>query len=627
MLTKVLFLAMSVCTLMVHAQDRPKLSLERKKHKFRVVASGEFPQEDTLIWVIEPKGYASATRLSDKSKHAPVGFKHRPAAQDKEVWFPVVNFKTDSSYSLVLSFSGVVDRDSACWNGNFYDECFKLQNKVVIKDHLEYWENQIFVQSASAKLEQQHFEKIVPNTSVPVLEFEPLQKNWQGTISLAKKAKGKLVKIETVRMLEENLDQRKERQIDLSDASVEDALTHACTYLINAQNKNPQSPTYGGLYLFYDMDNQMYRRSDWMWSYGPSIRMLIDASKVGRVSKTIGRDKLEQSAREIAEASLRFQMLDKDHPAYGLELCRYDPRTDSGEGAEGFLSPADSYFLAGWGWMPYYNHSGDQRFLDASVLMTESIGKLLETEELIEQDYLLKEAKWKNWTMDESGFGMIGFHEVYAATGDDKFRGIGKKYIDGLLKYLERSDGLWDRTYHRNEADRADNGWAVGKERGTPVLIETKYSTRGLGWAMIGLLWSHKLLPGDNKYLHKAEKLAKHLMDNQAADGHWNFLFKDPQFEDEISAKGTTLWSLLFYTLYEHTRKPEHLATARKALRWCMDNQYLGTDPEAFGGIVEKNRESGVVYRRWDPLICSYTVSWYGLALLKELQIKTNHHF
>ena len=80
---------------------------------------------------------------------------------------------------------------------------------------------------------------------------------------------------------------------------------------------------------------------------------------------------------------------------------------------------------------------------------------------------------------------------------------------------------------------------------------------------------------------------------------------------------------MLFYQLYEYTKDERHLNTARKALRWCINNQYM--DPEnspAYGGIMGNNRESGVVYRRFSPLICSYTVGWYGLALLEELKLQ-----
>ncbi|MEP3575555.1 MAG: hypothetical protein ABJN25_17530 [Ekhidna sp.] len=49
---------------------------------------------------------------------------------------------------------------------------------------------------------------------------------------------------------------------------------------------------------------------------------------------------------------------------------------------------------------------------------------------------------------------------------------------------------------------------------------------------------------------------------------------------------GTALWSLLFYKLYSFTNEAHHLETARKALLWCLNNQYDGEDLHAHGGLV-----------------------------------------
>lgn len=592
--------------------------------KFTPAATGSHA---LMKWVIYSDRNAPVSRMTDRSPHAPEDFVDRPIDPGTQIWFPVVDVALRPGFRLVAEFEEIRAGDSVCFNGNFQNACSGLKSRMVYTRHLEHWENQLYVESESASLRSVAFEFPLLNGE---LSLKPLSAHWQGRVEVwGKDEKGNWEKLDSA---EASIGQKEKltlsKETTLTKDLVLQRLAAASEYLVNSRNLNPYSPTYGGLYLFYDLEWDMYRRSDWMWSYGPSIQVLIEASKLSNLSDTYSSETFMTAARQAAEASLRFQEMNENHPAHGLVLCRYDPRTDSPQGAEGFYSPADSWFLAGWGWMPYYNHSGDKRFLDATILMTKSIDRILGRDadrepQLIEQDYLMKAGKWKNWTMDESGFGMKGAEELYRVTKDPYHRNVGKKYITGLLKYLERPDGLWDRTWHRNDSLYADNGWGVAAPRGTPVLFKTHKSTRGLGWSMIGLLASHGMMPEGDVYLKKAIKLADHLIEGQAEEGHWDFLFGGGAYPGEISEKGTSLWCMLFYQLYQYTKDERHLNTARKALRWCINNQYM--DPKespAYGGIMGKNRESGVVYRRFSPLICSYTVGWYGLALLEELKLQ-----
>ncbi|MCP5116368.1 MAG: hypothetical protein GY953_36525 [bacterium] len=190
--------------------------------------------------------------------------------------------------------------------------------------------------------------------------------------------------------------------------------------------------------------------------------------------------------------------------------------------------------------------------------------------------------------------------------------------MKSLLAVLERPDGRWDRVWHRNDPDRESDGWTLGEPDGKPVVVPTDSNTRGLSWAMMGLLASHRLLPSEG-YLNKARRMAEHLMRAQRRDGSWTFQYDKPEAEVGISEKGTAIWSLLFYRLFAETRDPRHLKAARKALAWCTARRETGPDPNALGGIIGITAASGVVYRRWYPLICTYTMSFYGNALLAEL--------
>lgn len=604
-----------------------ELDLDLSREGNKITVDFDVPEEFVEIeWIIDSGRNAHIEMMGERSDRAPESFPDRPFPDGFSIWFPVVDVQLGAGYEAMVVFENVGQDDELWFNGNFLDHHVMLEDEVRLTDGIEHWENQLFLISEEARpvaFSLIKKENLSSEQRRANFQVNPLIRDWYGSIRVrAKDASGEWIQIGSVELKRESNEKEPMRgQAVLSRELVMDSLRSTSQYLLASRNENPASPTFGGLYLFWDSDADTFRRSDWIWSYGPAIKFLLEASEVNDVSKVLGYESMRSAARGVAEASLRFQIEDEEHPASGLVLCRLDPRFDSPRGAEGFSSPADSLFLAGWGWIPYFEATGDRRFLDATRTMSQAVGRILDRDELVEQDFLLREGRWKNWTMDESGFGMVGFSSLYSITGDAQTVAIGQRYIAGLLKHLERSDGLWDRTLHRNDPNRTDNGWRVSAERGTPVLIKTKFSTRGLGWAMIGLLNAHKLLPESDFYLKKAITLSDHLLEGQTADGHWNFLFRDEQYPNEISVKGTALWSLLFYQLYAETGDQRHLDAARKSLDWCINNR-IQFEGLSFGGIPEMNRESGVIYRRWSRLVCSYTMSWFGLALLEELKLQ-----
>jgi uncharacterized protein YyaL (SSP411 family) len=176
--------------------------------------------------------------------------------------------------------------------------------------------------------------------------------------------------------------------------------------------------------------------------------------------------------------------------------------------------------------------------------------------------------------------------------------------MDKHMKVFQREDGLWHRAYD----------WTTNKH------VETVRMTRGLGWAMEGLLAMNRMYP-DTIYLDYAEKLAKNLQNGQNADGSWSYIFDRDAKEVGISEKGTALWSLLFYQLYKATGNSAYLQTARQALSWCLESQYTGPDMEAVGGLVGSTPASMVGIREYFPASCAYTTGFFGLAILEELKI------
>lgn len=377
-------------------------------------------------------------------------------------------------------------------------------------------------------------------------------------------------------------------------------------YILASQNKNPNSPTYKGLYLFYDHDAHTYRTSQWIWTWGPSVKLLLDSSNIPAIESVFGREYLRTIAKEIGSCSLKFQMKDENHPANGLITVRWNPTLDFSYGYKQCLSTADTNFLSGWAWIPLYETIGDIGYLNAAKELTLSTERLVNEFGIAPQDYIVNTETWTDHVLDESGFTLEGIAEIYRVTNDEKYMKIGKKCMDLMIKEFQREDGLWERM------------WCRSARKSMP----SEYMLRGLGWAMEGLLAAYRMIP-DETYLNNAIKMADNVMSWQHSDGCWSFKMNQSIDKIGVGEKGTALWSLLFYNLYNITKNNKHLNTARKALKWCLSNQYYGMEKDARGGILGCSPQSGVVYREWFNMSCTYTSAFFGLAVIEEMKIQS----
>ena len=439
-----------------------------------------------------------------------------------------------------------------------------------------------------------------------------LSEDWGGKVSIYginKKDKKLLSAHVVVSSPEDQLNKalNKYKPKELSKERLLASLKATVEFTLRMQDKTPNSPTNGGLNLFYDYKAKTYRRPHWIWASGPSIKLLIDtANNVPEITQNISKKHLIEVATQIGVTSQKFQIKDPAHPAYGIVTSRWKEigeKLEQHAGFEEYYSIADALFLVGWGWMPLYRETGELKYLEDSKLMVESAQKLLDAYEVVPMDYIVSEKKWKDYTISEAGFGPEGICEVYLDTKDETVKTTGKLYINRLLNRFQQDDGLWARKFNFNPE----------------ITIPSIKHTRGQGWAMEGLISSY-IMTKDVKYLKLAERMADVLMKYQNEAGYWAYSFDKPASEVGISEKGTALWSLLFYRLYDINKNPEYLETARKALIWCLDNQYMGEDVEGHGGLIGITSQSGVTYRNWYPMACSYTSGFFGLAVLEELK-------
>lgn len=528
-----------------------------------------------------------------------------------EIFYPVVDMLPSATMTARAEFDASLNTLYSV-NGMFNTALFIASGREITleRNHLLNWENNIYINSNGARMTSFYLADRVKTGGQLDLSYTLLSDSWSGDVVIRVYPGGN--ELARVR-INGNYENPEEGALSsfpadaLSRERLVASLNATLKYTLRSIDRSEYGKTANGLNLFYDLESKTYRRPTWVWGWGPSIKMLIDAADLPGVQSVFPGDTLLRAAIGIGEASLEHQVHDPGSPAHGIILSRWSENkgtlTDN-YGYEEYYSIADAQFLAGWGWIPLYKATRDVRYLDGARLLTETTDKLVQEFDILPMDYMVRAGRWKDYALNEQGFGTEGINELFKVEADPEYQRIGHEYMQMLLAEFDSESGIWNRKYLIPEQER----------------VPTAHHTRGVGWAMEGLIAVYELT-GDPDYLVKAEKMAKHLLDHQLSGGSWSYDFKSED-ASEISEKGTALWSLLFYKLYQFTGDAAHLSAARKALLWCLDNQYDGPDVHAHGGVPGVSRQSGVVYRKWFPLACSYTSGFFGLAVLEELKLQ-----
>lgn len=554
---------------------------------------------------IESGRNANISRYTDVSPHTPPAQRERVTrnhGSGREIWYPVVDLRLDPGMEGAAAFSAGPSR---CFlNEHFFKAAFHCgQETAIPAGRLLQWENSLTVEPKTAALQAFYLRRRLPVLDGLVrYELEPLALAWSGRFSLHDSEGRLLASSEAVGPPAASLpaptgDIRSKARLHWS-------LAATAGYLLRSQNRDPVSPTRGGLHLFYDTAASVYRSSYWIWGWGPEVKLLIETDKLPEVAGRFPGQSLRRLAYDIGEATLLLRVASEDHPARGILISRWDRGTSRETGFAQRISAADAQFLAGWAWMPLYRETRNPAYLEATRELARATRRLVDEFGLPPQDYWAEEGRWSEHTIDESGFGTEGLAELYADTKDPAVRDLLRDYMENHLKRLLRPDGLWQRGWNRTTGVQPAN-----------------HMTRGMGWAMEGMLAAHRAIP-DGKYLGIAKLMADHLMRWQQPDGCWSFFATEAPGEQGISEKGTALWSYLLYQLYGYTGDPRHLSAARRALEWCLRNQYTGPDPEAHGSLIGISPHSAVGYRPYFPVACTYASGFFGLAVIEELRVQ-----
>jgi hypothetical protein len=605
---------------------QPAVKLDVRKAGRHLAIDAQLPPGiDQIELRIESERNGAISRYYDVSPHHPDRDEllERNRDRDRNEWYPVVDVALEPGMEAVARFDGPADGGFYTINAMYHRDRIPFAPEIVIPPRLlEYWENALFVlPSTDRSLDRFYLRhRLRPVQGGVRHVYQLLTDDWGGRVSIHAIGAGA-----DEPLAERNIERTDAawkadalngfRGTGISRARLLEGLRSSVEFTLRAQNENPHSPTYGGFFMLYDVDAGLYRTSHWIWSWGPSIRLLLDAARMPEFGSESAR--LIEAARRVGDTAIRFQINHPHHPTDGLVVAGWTQGILHEYSSESFRISAgpDALWLAAWGWGALYEVTRDEKYLAAFTRLARATDKLLQTYEFPPQVYLpeggipvgldqgQEDDRFGPVTIDEAMFGMEGYAELYRLTGDEYYRNLGRTFIEQFAAKLEREDGTW----------------ATGWNRATRELWTRRDGmSRSMAWVMEGLLAAHRLLPEEG-YLPKAIRQAEHLLEAQHETGYWQRMLPDPLERTGISEKSTAIWSYLLYRLHAETGDPRHLEAARRALLWCLENQYIGPDSEAHGSILGRTISSGIGYRQWFDLSCIYTSGFFGLAIIEEL--------
>lgn len=522
-------------------------------------------------------------------------------AEAQNVYF-FNEFAPAEGWELVIRF-GTDARGTWKLNGRFSTAGGEQREEVAIPlAELEAGENLLHLRGGNLRVPEMFFRRRVPPGEGVAETLRTIPANWAGRVTLWERASGAEPRQVSERAITAaSLAQRAAEWAEdwwNERARLREAAFAVGRNLLSNQVRQRGSVFEGGFNLVYDPTRKAHRMAHWIWAWGPSIDLLL---QLARLEPDAARAaEMRAAALAAAERSLAFEVTTASHPARGISTVRWEPSRATPQGWTEYASTADSLFMAGWGWMSAYAETKEPRYLERMRSLVAAAERLMGEYPVIPQDWIFERGRWTPHTLDESLFGTIGFRRLHAATGDARVAAAGREFLESHLRHMGRESGLLARAWLRDES----------KDIWDPDI-------KGHAWVIEGYLDGYRL-SGDEKYLALARELAAKVISCQSPDGSWTYLFKRAEPTDPIDDKGTAIWAYLFYDLHRLTRDPAHLAAARRALGWCLRQQYRGDDPNLDGAIYHP---CNMAYVRRRAMTVLYTTTFFGHALLEELAL------
>ena len=252
-------------------------------------------------------------RISNRTDISPNNPSKKRSPLKSNVWYPVVDVALEPHMEAIALFDAEA-KGSYSINGMFFDhEAAIATENIIPADKLSHWENTLITEPASL-LEGFYLRVRFPVSDNAVHhDFKLLSEVWSGTVSVYVVHPNESLRIAetTLQSPEPSTEPTRLAALrgqDITKERLIESIIATARFELRCQDQSPHTSTSGGLNLFYDLDAKMYRRPHWVWGWGPSIKLLLDASKIPGVTKDLSAERLKEAAIEIGHASRRFQI-------------------------------------------------------------------------------------------------------------------------------------------------------------------------------------------------------------------------------------------------------------------------------------------------------------------------------
>ncbi len=311
----------------------------------------------------------------------------------------------------------------------------------------------------------------------------------------------------------------------------------------------------GFYHACFDLSVNHWSAPNWIWTNAALVPHFLRLNRI-----------------EEAEA-LSEKLLSRQLPDGGWRIRDgYDAR-----GVYGIVGPNDAAYLCDHGLLEWFEHSGDQRFLDASLRCADWIMHRASRGDLPYFGWNLRDGKW----MDHANIVDIGFTSGLFC---HLYRLLKREeHVDFAERFLK----AYVNAFHEGKGRFATALDAAGRQRGTGLFM------RGQAWALEGFL-PFLELKDDPELLKVTRDTVRNVMRLQRHGGSWLHQWRPygGQILSGDDSKGTPVIAAALHRSRSIMPADEHAALDRavnKAIAWCV--RHTASDGAGAGGVFSWNPE------------------------------------
>lgn len=327
-------------------------------------------------------------------------------------------------------------------------------------------------------------------------------------------------------------------------------------------------------YAGYISDVSSWCHSSWIWTNAALVRTYCE---IGSLEK----------AQILAEKLALLQL------ECGGWIVRNDYDRD---GPIPMLAPNDSAYIANNAFVTLYKITKDNRYLNIASNCADWIIKTAQPDGMVPIGYDLKNKKWGEVNIVDSGFTAGLFANLFEITRKNKYKDFLKKFVDKYIElfFIPSKNGFATSI---NENDEQTGGMF----------------SRGQAWALEGLIPAYNVLQSE-KIKTIIDNTVNTLLREQHKNGSWAYNITKPLLGEDC--KGVSVIAKNLMDWYELFPDEKIFYAAKKALSWCI--KHTSSDGPAEGGIFSFSMEGAIVYHLYTSTAFVYS-SAYAIELYNKL--------